>query len=269
MTDQASESMANPALMRVTHLSKSFDDARVVDDVSFDLGRGEVKGVIGPSGAGKSTLIRCLNGLEPANDGQIWLDDTELTHKRADLDAMRARIGFVFQDFNLFTHLTVRRNVTLGLIRVKKMAASEAETIAQRELDRVGLADKLDAYPAELSGGQQQRVSIARALAMEPELMLFDEPTSALDPQSVGSVLRVMRQLVAEGMTMIIVSHEMAFIEAVADDVLFMVDGAVVEEGSAQQIFHQPTQQATRRFIDGIAAAMVGDLDDDEAARAS
>ncbi|MDA3919675.1 MAG: amino acid ABC transporter ATP-binding protein [Salinisphaera sp.] len=248
-------------LMRVSGLQKRFDNKTVVNDVSFTLAPGEIKGIIGPSGAGKSTLIRCLNGLEPVDGGQVWLDDIELTARRADLDALRARIGFVFQDFNLFTHLTVRRNVTLGLIRVKKMSRRDAETVAERELARVGLANKLDAYPAELSGGQQQRVSIARALAMEPELMLFDEPTSALDPQSVGSVLRVMRQLVAEGMTMIIVSHEMAFIEAVADDVLFMVDGAIVEEGSAKQIFHHPEQQATRAFIDGIAAAMVGDIE--------
>jgi len=259
--------MSDQPLMRVSGLHKRFGDKTVVRDVSFTLARGEVKGIIGPSGAGKSTLIRCLNGLEPIEAGQVWLEDTELTARGADLDTLRSRIGFVFQDFNLFTHLTVRRNVTLALIKVKKLSRHDADHIAERELARVGMADKLEAYPAELSGGQQQRVSIARALAMEPELMLFDEPTSALDPQSVGSVLRVMRQLVAEGMTMIIVSHEMAFIEAVADDVLFMVDGAIVEEGSAQQIFHQPQQDATARFIDGIAAALIGDGGDEPASR--
>ncbi|KEZ76426.1 amino acid ABC transporter ATP-binding protein [Salinisphaera hydrothermalis] len=254
-------------LMRVSHLTKRFGEHTVLDDVSLDVTAGEVKGIIGPSGAGKSTLIRCLNGLEPIDAGEIWLDDTELTARKADMDALRSRIGFVFQDFNLFTHLTVADNLMLGLRRVRGLKRAEAETIARRELDRVGLAEKWRAYPAELSGGQQQRVSIARALAMQPELMLFDEPTSALDPESVGSVLRVMRELVAEGMTMIIVSHEMAFIEAVADDVLFMAEGRVVEEGSARQIFHEAREQRTRGFIDGIAAALVGEADDPGQAR--
>lgn len=256
--------MTDSYLMRVSHLTKRFGDTTVLDDVSLDVAAGEVKGVIGPSGAGKSTLIRCLNGLEPIDAGQIWLDDTELTAKKADLDGLRARIGFVFQDFNLFTHLTVADNIRLGLRKVRGLDRRSADEIAKRELARVGLESKWEAYPAELSGGQQQRVSIARALAMEPELMLFDEPTSALDPESVGSVLRVMRELVAEGMTMVIVSHEMAFIEAVADDILFMAEGRVVEEGSAEQIFKNPREQRTRDFIDGIAAALVGEAEADE-----
>ncbi|GAB3673175.1 amino acid ABC transporter ATP-binding protein [Salinisphaera aquimarina] len=247
--------MPNLPLMRVERLCKRYGDKTVLHDVSFTLGQGEVKGVIGPSGAGKSTLARCLNGLEAIDGGEIWLDDIRFGDRHTKLDALRARIGFVFQDFNLFTHLTVARNVTIGLTKVKKMARAEAEAIVRRELARVGLEDKLDAYPAELSGGQQQRASIARALAMEPELMIFDEPTSALDPESVGGVLRVMRELVREGMTMVVVSHEMAFIEAVADDVLFMVDGGIHEEGPAEQIFQHPQGERTREFIQGLSHA--------------
>lgn len=242
-------------LMRVENLTKSYGDKPVLEDVSLTISEREVKGIIGPSGAGKSTLIRCLNGLTPIDSGDIYLDDTCLGDKRTNLNQIRSRIGFVFQDFNLFTHLTTRHNVMLGLRKVKRMSRTQAEEIAIRELDRVGLKDKLDSYPAELSGGQQQRAAIARALAMSPEIMLFDEPTSALDPESVGEVLRVMRELVRSGMTMVIVSHEMAFIQAVADDVLFMVDGQVHEEGSTQQIFEQPTQPRTREFIQGLAAA--------------
>ncbi|RJS92846.1 amino acid ABC transporter ATP-binding protein [Salinisphaera sp. Q1T1-3] len=251
--------MTDATRLRAEHLTKSFAGRRVLDDVSLSVAKGEVKGIIGPSGAGKSTLIRCLNGLEPLDTGRVWLGADELTARKADIDALRARIGFVFQDFNLFTHLRVADNLMLGLRRVRKMDAVEAERCARAELDRVGLADKWQAWPAELSGGQAQRVSIARALAMAPEVMLFDEPTSALDPQSVGSVLRVMRELVAGGMTMIIVSHEMAFIEAVADDVVFMADGAIVEEGPAGQLFNTPHAAATRAFIDGIAAAHRGE----------
>ncbi|MFC0269119.1 amino acid ABC transporter ATP-binding protein [Kushneria aurantia] len=255
--------MSSRNLMRVSHLTKYFGDTPVLNDVSLEVAAGEVKGIIGPSGAGKSTLIRCLNGLEPIDSGRIWLEDTELTAARANLDRLRSRIGFVFQDFNLFTHLSVADNIRLGLRRVRRLGRDEADHIVHRELARVGLESKWQQYPAELSGGQQQRVSIARALAMEPELMLFDEPTSALDPESVGGVLRVMRSLVAEGMTMIIVSHEMAFIEAVANDVLFMAEGRVVEEGSAEQIFQHPQQRRTRQFIDGIAAALIGEASEE------
>jgi polar amino acid transport system ATP-binding protein len=242
-------------LMRVENLTKRYDGKPVVQDVSFTNREREVKGIIGPSGAGKSTLIRCLNGLTDIDAGAIYLDETRLGDKHTNMNRIRSRIGFVFQDFNLFTHLTIRHNVMLGLRKVKRLNRSQAEEIAIRELDRVGLKDKLGAYPAELSGGQQQRAAIARALAMNPEIMLFDEPTSALDPESVGEVLRVMRGLVRSGMTMVIVSHEMAFIQAVADDVLFMVDGRVHEEGSTKQIFGQPTQARTREFIRGLAAA--------------
>lgn len=244
-----------PYLMQVKELSKGYASQLVLKDVSFTISKGEVKGVIGPSGAGKSTLIRCLNGLEPINSGEIYLEDTLLGGKHVNMDKVRSRIGFVFQDFNLFLHLNIRDNVTLGLRKAKRVKKSEANEIAKRELERVGLGDKLFSYPAELSGGQQQRVGIARTLAMNPEVILFDEPTSALDPESVGEVLRVMRELVQAGMTMIIVSHEMAFIQAVADDVLFMVDGQLYEEGSSEQIFEHPKQERTREFIRGLASA--------------
>lgn len=240
------------ALLRADNLVKSYNNQTVLQDVSLTVNKGDIVGIMGPSGAGKSTLIRCLNALEPVDSGSIYLDGVHLGDKRTNLDKLRSRIGFVFQDFNLFTHLTIRRNVTLGLIKVKRLNRDQAEEIALRELDRVGLKDKLDAYPAELSGGQQQRASIARALAMDPELMLFDEPTSALDPESVGGVLRVMRELAEAGMTMIVVSHEMAFIEAVASDVIFMVDGQISEEGSAQQVFENPRNSRTREFLNGL-----------------
>lgn len=241
--------------MRVDNVTKKYDGQAVVDDVSFTVREQEVKGIMGPSGAGKSTLIRCLNGLADIDGGEIYLDDERLGDKKTNMNAIRSRIGFVFQNFNLFTHLTIEHNVMLGLRRAKGLSRSRATEIAARELARVGLKDKLKSYPAELSGGQQQRAAIARALAMSPEIMLFDEPTSALDPESVGEVLRVMRDLVQSGMTMIIVSHEMAFIQAVANDVLFMVDGRIHEEGSTQQIFENPTQERTREFIRGLAAA--------------
>lgn len=250
-------------LMRVDNVTKKYDGKAVVEDVSFTIREREVKGIIGPSGAGKSTLIRCLNGLSALDGGDIYLDDSRLGDKQTDLNDIRARIGFVFQDFNLFTHLSIENNVMLGLRRVKHMKHSQAAQIAVRELERVGLEDKLKAYPAELSGGQQQRAAIARALAMSPEIMLFDEPTSALDPESVGEVLRVMRELVQSGMTMVIVSHEMAFIQAVADDVLFMVNGRLHEQGSTRQIFEQPQHSRTREFIRGLATAgEIAPLDD-------
>lgn len=241
--------------MRVDNVTKKYDGQAVVDNVSFTIQEQEVKGIIGPSGAGKSTLIRCLNGLTHIDGGEIHLDDERLGDKRTNMNQIRSRIGFVFQNFNLFTHLTIEHNVMLGLRRAKRLSRSQSADIAARELERVGLGDKLNAYPAELSGGQQQRAAIARALAMSPEIMLFDEPTSALDPESVGEVLRVMRELVQSGMTMVIVSHEMAFIQAVAHDVLFMVDGHVHEEGSTQQIFENPTEDRTRDFLRGLAAA--------------
>ncbi|WP_372610246.1 amino acid ABC transporter ATP-binding protein [Halomonas sp.] len=244
--------------LETRNLTKCYQGQTVLDDVSMTLDEGEVKGIMGPSGAGKSTLIRCLNGLVPIDSGEIYLGEKRLGDKHTNMDKVRSRIGFVFQDFNLYTHLNVRRNVTIALRKVQHMKKADAEAIAQQELARVGLQDKLEAYPAELSGGQQQRVSIARALAMKPQLMLFDEPTSALDPESVGGVLRVMRELVQEGMTMIIVSHEMAFIQAVADDIVFMVDGRVLEEGTSEQIFEQPKNQRTREFIRGLATEAAG-----------
>lgn len=242
-------------LMRVNNLTKSYNGKTVLRDISFTIKEREVKGIIGPSGAGKSTLIRCLNGLAPIDSGDIYLDDVRLGDKQVNMNKIRSRIGFVFQDFNLFTHLTIRRNVMLGLRKIKHMKRAQAAEIAERELKRVGLEDRMDYYPAELSGGQQQRAAIARTLAMSPEIILFDEPTSALDPESVGEVLRVMRELVKSGMTMVIVSHEMAFIQAVADDVLFMVDGRIHEEGNTKQIFENPEQTRTREFIQGLAMA--------------
>lgn len=244
-----------PELMKIKDLTKSYSGKPVLKDVSFSIYKGQVMGVIGPSGAGKSTLIRCLNGLTEINSGTVELDGLRLGDKKTDMNKIRSRIGFVFQDFNLFSHLTVIKNVTFGLIKVRKLSRGQAITIAERQIERVGLKDKLDAYPAELSGGQKQRIGIARALAMEPEIMLFDEPTSALDPESVGEVLRVMRSLVQSGMTMVIVSHEMDFIRAVADEVLFMVDGQVHEKGDTQQIFGHPEKIRTKEFIKGLAIA--------------
>jgi len=240
-------------ILRVEDLHKRYGKDEILKGVSFELRRGETKVVIGPSGTGKSTLLRCINQLSVPDKGHVWLEDVEITHGKTNINHVRAQIGFVFQDFNLFNHLTALRNVSLALVRVKKVPKADAEKRAREELARVGLAEKVNAYPAELSGGQKQRVSIARALAMDPKLILFDEPTSALDPELIGEVLEVMIQLARGGMTMIVVSHEMGFARAVADKIIFMEGGGILEEGTPTELFTCPRCERTGQFLRKIS----------------
>ncbi len=235
--------------VEIRDLHKSFGPLEVLKGIDFEVGHGEVVCVIGPSGSGKSTLLRCVNLLEEPTSGSIRVAGVEVTDPDCDIDAVRRGIGMVFQQFNLFGHLTVRENVTIAQRRVLKRSRAEADRIASENLDRVGLADKAASFPAQLSGGQQQRVAIARALAMDPQLMLFDEPTSALDPELVGEVLAVMRGLAAEGMTMLVVTHEMAFAREVASRVVFMDDGAIVEQGPPAELLGSPREDRTREFL--------------------
>ncbi|MFJ8076320.1 amino acid ABC transporter ATP-binding protein [Streptomyces sp. NPDC096176] len=235
--------------IEIRGLHKSFGDNQVLRGIDLDIARGEVVCVIGPSGSGKSTLLRCVNLLEEPSAGQVFVGGTEVTDLDVDIDAVRRRIGMVFQQFNLFPHVSVTENLTLPQRRVLRRDKAKALEVARRNLERVGLSDKADAYPSQLSGGQQQRVAIARALSMGPEVMLFDEPTSALDPELVGDVLAVMRQLAAEGMTMMVVTHEMSFAREVADRVVFMDGGVIVEEGSAAQVVGDPQHERTRNFL--------------------
>ncbi|MCG8917873.1 amino acid ABC transporter ATP-binding protein [Actinokineospora sp. PR83] len=235
--------------MVITGLTKRFGDLEVLRGIDVRVGAGEVVCIIGPSGSGKSTLLRCVNLLEEPNEGTVVVNGVELTHPDVDLDAARRRIGMVFQSFNLFGHLTVLNNLTIAQRKVLGRSKAEAQAVAVENLARVGLADRLNALPSQLSGGQQQRVAIARALSMNPEVMLFDEPTSALDPELVGEVLGVMRQLADEGMTMLVVTHEMQFAREVADKVLFMDGGYVVEEGPAAQVIGDPRHERTQSFL--------------------
>lgn len=225
---------------------------RAVDGVSTEVDKGEVVVVIGPSGSGKSTFLRCINGLETFNDGHIYIDGVDLAHRKTDLNKVRAEVGMVFQQFNLFPHKTVLDNVTLAQQVVRKRPRKEAETKARELLAKVGIAEKEGEYPSRLSGGQQQRVAIARALAMDPKVMLFDEPTSALDPEMVGEVLDVMKQLAREGMTMCVVTHEMGFAREVADRVLFMDEGKMVEEGTPEHFFTEPREERTKLFLSQV-----------------
>jgi len=243
------EQQGSAYAIEVRDLYKSFGDLEVLKGIDFTVAPGEVVCVVGPSGSGKSTLLRCVNRLEESNSGSILIEGEDITDIDADVDRLRSRIGMVFQQFNLFPHLSVLRNLTLAQQRVRKRPKSEAIEVARRNLERVGLSDKIDAYPAHLSGGQQQRVAIARALSMDPDMMMFDEPTSALDPELVGEVLGVMRLLAQEGMTMMVVTHEMGFAKEVADRVVFMDDGVVVEEGPPHQILEDPKHERTRRFL--------------------
>ncbi|MBE0635343.1 amino acid ABC transporter ATP-binding protein [Candidatus Bipolaricaulota bacterium] len=240
-------------MLRVEDIHKQYGKDKVLCGVSFTMNKGETKVIIGPSGTGKSTLLRCINRLTPADQGRVWLDDEELTHTRTNINKIRAEIGFVFQSFNLFAHLTALGNVRIGPMKVKRMNKKDATTLAMEELERVGLSDKAGAYPAELSGGQQQRVSIARALAMFPKLILFDEPTSALDPELIGEVLEVMVSLAKEGMTMLVVTHEMGFARAVADEIIFMENGVIVEQGPPKQMFTNAKHQRTGEFLNKIS----------------
>ena len=237
------------AKIHVEHLKKNFGRLEVLKDVSTDIYEGEVVVIIGPSGSGKSTFLRCMNRLEEITDGTVIVDGYDITDKKVDINKVRENVGMVFQHFNLFNNMNVLRNLTLAPVDLKKADKAAAELNARKLLERVGLADKALSFPAQLSGGQKQRVAIARALAMNPDIMLFDEPTSALDPEMVGEVLEVMKELAREGMTMIIVTHEMGFAREVGDRVLFMDGGQILEEGSPEQIFSNPQNPRTKEFL--------------------
>jgi polar amino acid transport system ATP-binding protein len=248
-------------MIEIEDLHKSFGDLEVLKGIDFRVEKGEVVCVIGPSGSGKSTLLRCVNRLEAPTSGRVSVGGVDVTDPDVDIDAVRRRIGMVFQQFNLFPHLTATENVTIAQRRVLKRDKAEAERIAAHNLERVGVADKAHAFPSQLSGGQQQRVAIARSLAMDPELMLFDEPTSSLDPEIVGEVLAVMRRLAQDGMTMIVVTHEMSFAREVADRVAFMDGGVIVEQGPPAQVIGNPSHERTRTFLARVldpAAAELG-----------
>ncbi len=233
----------------VTNLHKYFDKNEVLTGIDATIYEGEVVCVIGPSGSGKSTFLRCLNKLEDATSGTIEIDGYDITDKKMNINKVRENIGMVFQQFNLFQNMTVIKNIMMAPVMLKKMTKEQAEQKAKELLARVGLSDKADSFPGELSGGQQQRVAIARALAMNPDIMLFDEPTSALDPEMVGEVLDVMKELAAEGMTMIVVTHEMGFAREVSDRVLFMADGVICEEGTPEEVFGNPQNERTQDFL--------------------
>ena len=238
--------------IHVSHLKKSFGKLEVLKDISTDIYEGEVVVIIGPSGSGKSTFLRCMNRLEEITGGEIIVDGTDITDRKTNLNKIRERVGMVFQHFNLFHNLNVMRNLTLAPVDLKKADKASAQAQALKMLERVGLKDKADAYPAQLSGGQKQRVAIARALCMNPDIMLFDEPTSALDPEMVGEVLQVMKQLAAEGMTMVIVTHEIGFAREVADRVIFMDGGYIVEEGPPQEVILNPKEPRTIDFLNKV-----------------
>lgn len=239
-------------MIDVKNLHKYFGSLEVLKGIDCHIDKGECVCVIGPSGSGKSTFLRCLNLLETPTKGDIVIDDMHLTEKDFDVDAMRKRVGMVFQHFNLFPHLTILENVILAPIRHKMMTEEQAKEKAMELLNRVGVGDKADNYPAQLSGGQKQRVAIARSLALSPEVMLFDEPTSALDPEMVGEVLEVMKQLAQEGMTMVVVTHEMGFAREVANRVFFMDGGGILEEGTPEQIFDHPQEERTKAFLSKV-----------------
>ena len=239
-------------MIDVKNLHKYFGSLEVLKGIDCHIDKGECVCVIGPSGSGKSTFLRCLNLLETPTKGDIVIDDMHLTEKDFDVDAMRKRVGMVFQHFNLFPHLTILENVTLAPIRHKMMTEEQAKEKAMELLNRVGVGDKADNYPAQLSGGQKQRVAIARSLALSPEVMLFDEPTSALAPEMVGEVLEVMKQLAQEGMTMVVVTHEMGFAREVANRVFFMDGGGILEEGTPEQIFDHPQEERTKAFLSKV-----------------
>ncbi len=239
-------------LLEISGLYKKFGDHEVLKNINLNVKKGEVVVIIGPSGSGKSTLLRCINRLEEPTAGKIFLDGIDITDKKVDINKIRQRIGMVFQQFNLFTHLTALENVMLAPVKIKKIKKEEAEKNAIKLLEKVGLADQIHKYPAQLSGGQQQRVAIARALAMNPEVMLFDEVTSALDPELVKEVLDVMKQLARDGMTMIVVTHEMGFAREVGDRLIFMDEGVIVEEGEPVEIFKNPKNPRTKKFLSVI-----------------
>ena len=239
-------------MIRVNNLHKKFEDLEVLNGIDEYISQGEVVVVIGPSGSGKSTFLRCLNLLETATEGEIYVDNELITAPKVNVNQVRQKMGMVFQHFNLFPHLTIMENITLAPVLLKKMTKEEAIKLGQELLERVNLGEKANAYPIQLSGGQKQRVAIARALAMDPEIMLFDEPTSALDPEMVGEVLDVMKDLAKSGMTMVIVTHEMGFAREVASRVLFIDQGVVRESGTPEQIFNNPQNERTRNFLSKV-----------------
>ena len=239
-------------MIDVKHLSKSFGDHLVLDDISEHVSPGENVVIIGPSGSGKSTFLRCLNLLEQPTAGTITFAGTEITDPKVNIDAMRRQMGMVFQHFNLFPNMTVRKNITLAPVQTKLMSQAEADAEADKLLARVGLADRGDSYPSALSGGQKQRIAIVRSLAMHPKVMLFDEPTSALDPEMVGEVLDLMRDLAKDGMTMAVVTHEMGFAREVADRVVFMAEGKILEEGSPSELFDNPRDPRLQDFLSKV-----------------
>jgi len=238
-------------IIAIENVYKSFGHVKAVVDVSMEVAPGEVVVIIGPSGAGKSTLLRCINNLEPIDSGRVIIDGVSITDA-PDINEVRAEIGMVFQLFNLFPHLTALENITLAQRVVRRRDQEEAETIAREQLAKVGIAEKWDSYPSQLSGGQQQRVAIARALAMYPKIMLFDEPTSALDPEMIKGVLDVMLDLAREGMTMVVVSHEMGFVRAAADRVIIMDNGSIIEEDTPEELFTAPKEERTKQFLSQI-----------------
>ena len=242
---------SNNELIRVEHVVKEFDGGAVkaLNDCNLSINRGEVVAIIGPSGSGKSTLLRCLNLLEVPTSGSVWFDGVDITDKKIDLDLHRRKMGMVFQHFNLFPNMTVLKNLTLAPVHLKLLSKAEADEKARGMLARIGLPDKADTFPAMLSGGQKQRIAIVRALMMQPEVMLFDEPTSALDPEMVGEVLDLMRDLAKDGMTMVVVTHEMGFAREVADRVVFMSEGAIIEEGSPADLFDHPQSERLQSFL--------------------
>ena len=240
-------------MIDVKNLTKDFENTKVLHGITEHIDKGEKVVIIGPSGSGKSTFLRCLNLMEMPTGGEIFFDGKEITHLHdREINQVRMRMGMVFQHFNLFPHLTIKRNITLAPVKLKRMDPAQADKKAMELLERVGLPEKAEAYPAQLSGGQKQRIAIARALAMNPEVMLFDEPTSALDPEMVGEVLQLMKQLAADGMTMVVVTHEMGFAKEVASRVMFMADGTVVEQNTPKEFFRNPKNPRLKEFLSKV-----------------
>ena len=236
-------------MIKINNLHKSFGDLKVIKGIDLQINKGEIVVIVGPSGSGKSTVLRCMNLLEEPTQGEIVFDGKSITSKKVNIDEVRQNIGMVFQHFNLFPNMTILDNITLAPIKIKKISKEDANKKAETLLDRVGLIDKKDAYPSQLSGGQKQRIAIARALAMEPKMMLFDEPTSALDPEMVKEVLDVIKELANDGMTMAIVTHEMGFAKEVADRVIFVDEGKIIEEDTPENVFNNPTNERTKEFL--------------------
>ena len=246
------DTMSQDIILEVKNLHKRFGDNEVLRGINTTVSRGEVIAIIGPSGCGKSTFLRSLNLLEEPTEGQVLLDGIDITSKEVNINEMRQRVGMVFQQFNLFPNMTIKRNIMLAPVELGKMSTAEASAKADELLERIGLSDKADSYPDSLSGGQKQRVAIARALAMSPEVMLFDEPTSALDPEMVGEVLKLMKDVAAEGITMMVVTHEMAFAREVANRVLFFSEGNITEEGKPEDIFEHPKSERLQLFLASV-----------------